>query len=342
MANEPAGPAPGESAGDARQEPRTPQEGGPRGGRILLVDDEEAVLRALARELGNAGFQVDTCSDPFAALERVQGHDYAVIVTDNRMPGLSGVELLEQVKRIAPETLRCMLTGFSDADSAIRAVNEGGIHRYLTKPWQRDEFQRWVREAIETYRLRTRHIELTVALRQQNEELAQVNTELRRLASRDRMTGLFNHAEFQDRLRRELATAHPEHPLCLAICDVDNFKAINDTHGHPVGDAVLKVLAERLCAGLRAERDAAFRYGGEEFALLFRDTAAQAAAGVLERLRAQVADVPLATPAGALSVTVSIGYGSAPGQATPEAFLAAVDAALYRAKRAGKNRVERA
>lgn len=108
-------------------------------GRILLVDDEEAVRRALARELGAAGRRVDRCADPREAVQRLARDESAWIVFDDRMPDLSGMALMEQVRRLAAETLRFLLTAHPDLDSAVRAINEDGVHRFLSKPWKQDE-----------------------------------------------------------------------------------------------------------------------------------------------------------------------------------------------------------
>ena len=215
-------------------------------GRILLVDDEEADLQALAREPATAGYHAETCANPREALERLAREKYALIISDNQMPGLSGVALLEQVKCIAPDTLRFLLTGYADMDSAIRAIDDGGIHRYLTKPWQRKALHRTVREALDIWRLRADQRRLTEEVHRRNTGLVEVHRELRHLASRDRMTGPLNHAEFQHALRLAVATSRPPRPLWLGLADVDDFKAVNDTHGHPAGDAVPSGIAGRL------------------------------------------------------------------------------------------------
>jgi diguanylate cyclase (GGDEF)-like protein len=154
----------------------------------------------------------------------------------------------------------------------------------------------------------------------------------------DALTRLHNRRRFDEDLARE--TRHAQRhglPLALVMCDVDHFKRFNDTHGHAHGDEVLQRFAALLEAGLRAG-DRAYRYGGEEFALLLRDTDATGAVALAERIRATVADALL--PGGAEPVTASFGVASAPHDGYQgDDLLLAADAALYAAKRAGRDRV---
>lgn len=101
--------------------------------RILFVDDEERILRSLALQFRRQ-YEVITESDPLRALERLKDESVQIIVSDQRMPGMSGAELLARSREIAPECLRILLTGYSDLDAAVEALNNGGIFRYLTKP----------------------------------------------------------------------------------------------------------------------------------------------------------------------------------------------------------------
>jgi len=116
--------------------------------RILFVDDEERILRSLALQFRRQ-YQVLTESDPRRALERLRSEPVHILVSDQRMPGMSGAELLAQAREIAPETLRILLTGYSDLDAAVEALNSGGIFRYLTKPWDQQEMAFTLRQAAE-------------------------------------------------------------------------------------------------------------------------------------------------------------------------------------------------
>lgn len=116
--------------------------------RILFVDDEERILRSLALQFRRE-YQVLTESDPLRALERLKSERVQIIVSDQRMPQMSGAELLAQARQIAPDTLRILLTGYSDLDAAVEALNSGGIFRYLTKPWDQQEMAFTLRQAAQ-------------------------------------------------------------------------------------------------------------------------------------------------------------------------------------------------
>jgi two-component system cell cycle response regulator len=156
---------------------------------------------------------------------------------------------------------------------------------------------------------------------------------------RDALTGLPNRRAFDEELAREVARAgRTGAPLALVVLDVDRFKAVNDGHGHPAGDAVLREVAARAAAAVR-RGDLAARIGGEEFALLLPGADLAGAAELAGRVRAAVAGAPVPAGAGALAVTVSLGCAAlAPGEPA-EALLARADARLYEAKRTGRDRV---
>jgi len=169
---------------------------------------------------------------------------------------------------------------------------------------------------------------------------ARLFTQAEQLATTDALTGLANRRHFFTTALRGLALAHRQHsPLAAAMLDIDHFKQVNDVHGHHVGDQVIRAVARRLAHGARTT-DILGRYGGEEFALILPDTGTDGAAILAERLRAAVADRPIDTDAGPLTVTVSIGVAQQTAEHTDvETLLSVADAALYRAKRAGRNQV---
>jgi diguanylate cyclase (GGDEF)-like protein len=161
-----------------------------------------------------------------------------------------------------------------------------------------------------------------------------------RLATTDGLTGLLNRRTFNAQLQRRLREAQRyNRPLSLLLLDIDHFKKVNDTHGHPAGDAVLRGVAQ-LAQKQARETDMVARYGGEEIALILPETDGRGAHAIGERIRKGVAAAAHPTQQGNLRVTVSIGVATWPGS-PPEAegLLQAADKALYRAKEGGRNRV---
>jgi diguanylate cyclase (GGDEF)-like protein len=157
-------------------------------------------------------------------------------------------------------------------------------------------------------------------------------------AVKDALTGAYNRRHFHERMSAELAFASRHStPLSLLMIDIDHFKKVNDQHGHVIGDKFLQTLARRLRSIVRAE-DLLARYGGEEFAILSR-VDAKGALPFAERIRAQVSERSFSSHGIEMKVTVSIGLASVPAE-SPKQLLESADEALYRAKRAGRNRVE--
>jgi diguanylate cyclase (GGDEF)-like protein len=160
-----------------------------------------------------------------------------------------------------------------------------------------------------------------------------------RLATTDGLTGLTNHRAFQARLDEQLAQAHRYgKKISLVLCDIDHFKAVNDTHGHPAGDEVLRGVARMLLEEARAT-DVVARYGGEEFAVVMPETDAAGALAIAERIRARAKALALACGQGRISVTLSLGVATFPDDAARKGELVErADACLYHAKRHGRDR----
>ncbi len=181
--------------------------------------------------------------------------------------------------------------------------------------------------------------EVLLRLDRPGEEVKQFFRVLRRNATLDSLTGLFNRRAFLRRLNeeREAARRH-RYDCCLALVDVDHFKQINDNHGHPTGDAVLVELARRLVQSVRSE-DVVGRWGGEEFIIFIRYADLDGARGMMERIRLAVAEKPFETPSGPLNVTLSAGITSLRPEHALTRAIENADEALYEAKNSGRNQV---
>lgn len=333
---------------------------------ILCVDDEEGVLTALQRQLSTRfGHECDIAvaqsgSDALELFDDVErdGEKVAVIIADQIMPGMKGVDLLEHVHRRSPTTTKILLTGQAGLDAVISAINRANLNHYIPKPWDEANLRLAVENLLRQYRLADENRRLVEDLSAKNQallemnreleariserthELAEANTRLAQLAVTDGLTGLFNHRHFHERLTLEVERSLRNGlPLSLLMIDVDHFKRYNDRHGHPAGDDLLRQLSRIMTDGRRAN-DFVARYGGEEFAIVLVDTTKLTAAQVAEKLRERVADYPFEhagdQPDGRLAI--SLGVASFPDDAEgSEALVRAADAALYEAKRGGRN-----
>src|SRR5215831_8292135 len=314
---------------------------------ILYVDDEPANLRAFTRAFRDADFiaKIHTAASPDEGLAIMDREEIAVVVSDQRMPVMSGTEFLGRVVETHPDAVRILLTAFTDVGTILEAINRGHVYHFVTKPWEVEELRLILRRAVE-------HHAMTVALRQKSHELERAYHELElahheqvRLYEQvitDEKTGLRNYLFFRVRLREEFERVRRYGgDLALAMMDIDDFKKLNDTHGHVVGDLVLAELAQLLGAGLRAV-DIVARYGGEEFAYILPMTNLEGGRVTAERVRARVAAHEfLASRGTPLKVSVSVGVASFPHAAVSsiEDLLQRADSALYKAKARGKNRV---
>jgi len=150
---------------------------------VLLVDDEEAILESLELTLGE-DYRVFTATTGERGLEILAEEDVALVIADQVMPSMSGVELLERVNQVRPDTIRMLLTGYADLGSLVRAINEGRIYRYVQKPWEPDELRLDVKRALEAYELQQSNAKLAKALAAANEQLRSENVYLRREVER--------------------------------------------------------------------------------------------------------------------------------------------------------------
>ena len=310
--------------------------------KILIVDDEDVVRNMLAEHLTDEGFNVVAVPSGEAALEVFRDDPNHLVITDIRMGGMSGVQLLEEVKKLDENAMVIMITSHASLDSAVETLR-AGAYDYIFKPFEDlDLVTEVVTRAMDKMALLHENRMLLEDLEQSNLRMEQSNEALRELAIRDGLTGLFNHRHFKDVLGIELTRAERyDRPLCMLMLDVDHFKNYNDTHGHPAGDEVLKALADIIKSRLR-DVDISARYGGEEFAILLPETDRKAGTLVAENIRAQVEIYPFqgreSQPLG--KVTVSLGVAEFPADCGDASSLVEKsDEALYRAKSEGRNRV---
>lgn len=149
---------------------------------VLIVDDEAQVGRAVGRLLKKEGVRYVYMNSGQAALERIQSASapFSMIISDQRMPGMTGAELIAQVKEISPNTIRFLLTGYADVNAVTQAVNQGAIHRYIAKPWNNKEFTQIILAGLEQYALLVENDRLFRMAKTQNAKLYTLNKELKK------------------------------------------------------------------------------------------------------------------------------------------------------------------
>ncbi|MBU0483046.1 MAG: response regulator [Proteobacteria bacterium] len=149
--------------------------------RILCVDDEANVLKALQRLFMDEDYEIETAESGETGIAAMEQQEAQVIISDYRMPGMNGVEFLKQVYERWPDTVRIVLSGYADTASVVEAINEGQIYKFIPKPWNDDELKITIDKAIETYFLRKKNLELSKELQDSNEELTKLNENLEEL-----------------------------------------------------------------------------------------------------------------------------------------------------------------
>jgi two-component system cell cycle response regulator len=457
--------------------------------RILLVDDDPAIVSVLSRFLGRQGYTVVGAGTGQEALNCLQSEVFPLVILDLKLPDIPGMEVLENLKSQAPDTEVILFTGLGGMESAVQALRLGAYDYLVKSELRLPDLQAVVDRALERRRLSQANRELLQHLQQAREELearrkaelAQIRRigeslaqplapeqltegllnliweslplvvlglkvldresdkawggnrcqrnlapeicqafkkwfgetlqqakmeghpdghtapgnpdlplpsvlwetvqtdslvglvaaareepftpeeaelfrifilqgeaalknlalfeEVKSLAIRDGLTGLYNYRYFWEMLNQQVGQSRRYGwPLSLLFLDIDNFKTVNDTLGHPQGDLVLKALAEFLASAVR-QADLLCRYGGEEFVVLLPQTHAEQAVILAERLREGIACMPIGLPDQEIHITVSIGVAGLTPDMDGAALVKAADIALYHAKHTGKNRV---
>ncbi|HEY0379646.1 MAG TPA: diguanylate cyclase [Pyrinomonadaceae bacterium] len=287
---------------------------------VLVVDDDPDKRMLLTVALQMAGYEVRTANDGEEGLLAVESFQPDLIITDVMMPKMDGYELARRV-RANPQTRFLPIiiqTAARNEAQDIRRGSEVGALGYITDPTDIDMLLARARTLLDF-----KHYLDTC------EEAAFT----------DHLTSLANRRRFERQLEREVSrTTRYGRPFCLLLLDIDNFKLVNDTYGHEAGDEVIRRLALTLQAGTRGI-DLAARIGGEEFAVILPETDFEGGVDVAERLRVAIRETEI-SPAG--TITASFGVAEFPlCAATGRELLAVADAALYQAKRGGRDRVER-
>ncbi len=310
-------------------------DGGPT--RILVVDDVPDNVEILDARLSSRGYAIVTAATGEEALDRVKEEPPHLILLDVMMPGLDGHQVARRIKddETLPFIPIILVTALNEAEDVVQGL-ESGADDYISKPYNFRELEARVRAML---RIKFLQDELD----QKNRELELANKRLKKLSITDGLTELFNHRHVHQLLHDEFErSARTGESIAVAMMDLDRFKSINDTYGHPTGDVILYETA-RIIKETAREIDMPGRYGGEEFIAILPGTEEESAEAFAERVRQAVEGHVFRDGATEVRMTVSCGVASfpAPGVDAPEALLKAADEALYQAKHGGRNQVVR-
>lgn len=297
------------------------------GSSILIIDTDRRHAERIKGYL-SPEHSVDILTEPADAVFQVTGASYELALVSMSLEDFDPLRVCSQVRTVdhSRSLPIILLADASDKPRVVRALDLG-INDFISRPVDRNELMARVRTQVRRHRYAM--------------ELRESVNNTMALAVTDALTGLYNRRYFDRHLNVLLGKAQEQdRDMALMILDIDHFKAVNDTHGHDIGDAVLREFSARLKRNIRGV-DLACRFGGEEFVVLMPDTDIGQAEAVAERVRQSMAekafDVGAVRP---LSVTVSVGVSIKESFVdTPESLIKRADVALYRAKREGRNRV---
>ena len=288
--------------------------------KVLIVDDSPDALAVAKTRLAKENLDIVCAEAGAAGLELARREKPDVILLDIDMPGMSGFDVCRALKADADLFMIpvLFLSGSSTPEDKVKGLDLGAVD-YVTKPFDAFELRARVRAA-----LRSKHFQDLLVEH----------------AAIDPLTGLPNRRALMDRLRQEAARLQRHGgKLAVIMADVDHFKRVNDRFGHRVGDLLLQQIARAIAAECR-DCDLPARYGGEEFVVVVPDETARGAARLAERCRAGIEAIRLPAKDGTAQASASFGVADATNTFSAETLLENADVALYRAKAAGRNRVE--
>ena len=284
--------------------------------RVLVVENDATMADYYASVLNQAGMVAEALTDPTKVLERIAAFFPDIVLTDLYLPGCSGLDLAKVIRQqnVYAAMPLVFLSAERREDKQLTAMSLGG-DAFLTKP------------------VRTEQLIASIVSRAERSRI------VRSMMVRDSLTGLLNHSRLKEQLAIEVARAkRTGAPLAFAMLDIDHFKSVNDTYGHPTGDRVLKSLAQVLMRSLR-KTDVIGRYGGEEFGVVLVNADGARAKTIIDEVRANFANLRNRDNGKQFSVTFSGGVAEFPLCGDDTTLNETADKALYEAKNGGRNRV---
>jgi two-component system, cell cycle response regulator len=292
--------------------------------KVLIAEDDLISRRVLEANLLEWGYDVIIASDGLEAWELLQKPGAPnLVISDWMMPHMDGLELCRRIRQMESSgyIYFIILTAKGGKEDVIKGL-EAGADDFLVKPFDRQELK---------YRARI------------GERIINLELRILELANTDALTGKLNRRAFMERTDQEIQRSFREEaPLSLILTDIDDFKKINDRHGHQVGDLVLQRFTEQLSKSLRPY-DFVGRYGGEEFVVCLPGADISQAGSAAERMRRRVEEMKITLPDSSQSIQITGSFGvaslSVGSKETMDLIIGRADENMYRAKREGKNRV---
>ena len=291
---------------------------------ILIVDDDTAIMEAVEEYLNILKYDVKSASNADEALKILESFKPDIVLTDIMMQGMDGLELTRRIKDSFEADVMVM-TGYSAAYSYEEAI-QAGAGDFIFKPFRFEELDLRIKRVLREAELKR--------------ERALLLKELEKLAITDALTGLYNSRYFFSQIKTEIKRYDRySRALSLLILDIDYFKQYNDTWGHLEGDKVLMGIGQVISSCMRS-MDTAYRYGGEEFAILLPETRLQKACVVGARIKDNISSTLFEPEPGInKSVTVSIGATELKEGEDFRSFISRTDKALYKSKDSGRNKL---
>ncbi len=295
---------------------------------VLVVDDDPAHLTFVRNALRDDSHSVEAVPDAESALGYLAASPADLLILDLNLPGKDGYEVLEAVRRQDENqfVLIVLLSATDDLEAKVRGLDMGAVD-YLVKPVHPEELAARVRTLLR--------------LKQRRDDIYSEYARLSQLSLTDPLTDAYNRRALDRMLQARLAeSARHRFPVSCLMFDIDHFKRVNDTHGHQVGDIVLREIA-CLAQDQCRQEDALVRYGGEEFLVILVHAENKGACVFGERFRERVAAHVFAEETKPVRITISAGVTTHPdddGVTDVRSMIAAADRRLYAAKNAGRNR----
>ncbi len=298
--------------------------------KILIADDDPSIRKQLEISLVKWGYDVIGFSDGHAAWQHIQSKESpSLLILDWDMPGISGTEICKSVRelKIEPSPYIILLTAKDNVEDIAEGL-DSGADDYITKPFFPHELNARLKAGVRVLKLQ--------------EQLMDSRDRLEVEATHDFLTGIFNRRAIIESLQTEIDRSYRESKsLSIALFDLDNFKAINDTYGHLAGDEILCETTKKINSAMRPY-DSFGRYGGEEFLLVLPNCDFDNAKHISERIRKLISDNSIETTEGMIKVTISVGVCVLRGgkQFDVDSIIKVADESLYKAKDNGRNCIE--